>query len=53
MDDSEDEHEAPTKMKKTDQGIVRSCTCDCCKKMNNVNELLSRLGALLDAKKPE
>ena len=53
MDDSEDEHQAPTKMKKTSQGIVRSCTCDCCKKLDNVNELLSRLGTLLDEKKSE
>ena len=51
MDYSEDDVDNPTKMVKGNHGPTRRCVCDCCKKMGNVNELIRRLGELIQEQK--
>ena len=51
IDCSESEVEVFSKAQRTEDGrVVRKCQCDCCKKLD-VNELMIRLGELLDKKK--
>ena len=33
------------------KGVELKCACDCCNRMNNVNDLLGRLAAILEQKK--
>jgi hypothetical protein len=50
IDCSDKEIETFSKGTRTEGGVQRKCTCDCCKKLN-ITELVTRLGELLDEKK--